>query len=133
MVERRSHKPRVMGSNPVWRTTSFRNDTMFDWLRKKNKDVAVPTIPVVKKTIIQLVKTKVPACIWEAEVHYDLWGRPYIMGWGDGPSTRRHDETRITTIADNGITGVTWLHGTVWKHKSGPAVTFGNEPKDPFK
>ena len=77
-------------------------------------------------TIVFLRSMKTPAKHWEATVHYDDWGSPYVKGTGSGASYGEK------ALHKNGKTSDTWLYGTEWRHKSGPPVQFPDKPSKTF-
>lgn len=90
----------------------------------QNKYEVKPDKPNPGPTIVYLRSTSTPVQHWESKVLYDAWGTPYIKSegsraqWG---STRLYSDGRTDSV-----------YGTQWKHKSGPPVTFGNKPANPF-
>lgn len=80
----------------------------------------------VSDTVIYLRSTKTPAQHWTGRVKYDVWGVPFVEGKGTGPSWG------TLRILEDGRTSDTWIYGTEWRHKSGPPVTFGKPPRNPF-
>ncbi|ARK07562.1 hypothetical protein LAV_00187 [Sphingobium phage Lacusarx] len=78
-----------------------------------------------EQTIV-CIRTRVsPAELYEAIVHYDHWGSPYILHPNKG-------YRYVIRLHETGRTNETWFDGTEWKHKTGPAVTFGKAPADMF-
>lgn len=72
-------------------------------------------------TFVSMRYTSAPVHYWEARVHYDDWGQPFVKG---SFFTTNAVESMTHILAPNGeITGL--FHGSVqWRHKSGPEVDF---------
>lgn len=87
-----------------------------NWFKKKK--------PI--RTVVYLRSMATPVQHWEAQVYYDAWGTPYVPG---SLVSGRAMYGNIV-LYQNGRTDSVW--DVFWKHKSGPEITFGSPPKNPF-
>jgi hypothetical protein len=74
-------------------------------------------------TYVSMRSTRTPAQRWEARVHYDSWGVPYIPYSTFRSGAACHEQTLLR----DGTTSDNYLYGTEWKHLSGPPVDFSRK------
>jgi len=71
--------------------------------------------PVPEKTFVNVRSLQVPAKFWDAQVHYDAWGEPYIIGG------YYHNFTSHRLFADGSVQETGCVQ---WRWKSGPEIVW---------
>jgi hypothetical protein len=87
-----------------------------------------------EKTVVAVRRMSTPFEMWNATVHYDAWGSPYIycpLGVTMQIHQHRNTSQRLPLNGKEGrcVDGP-WT--TEWKLIKGPDVTWGDRPARPF-